>query len=208
MAENEEKKSNNYGFENPVYVETKNELDKVGKGMCLAKWTQVTMHLQNGHNHSCHHPRTHKISESEIKRNPSALHNTRHKKLRRKEMLNGSRPEECDYCWGVEDNSDRFSDRIFKSAESWSKPFYNEIVNSDYREDFNPRYVEVAFSNTCNFKCSYCGPAFSTLWMEETEQFGGYKTSTNFNDPVWLTREEKTPIKQSEHNPYTEAFWS
>ena len=40
MAENEEKKSNNYGFENPVYVETKEELDKVGKGMCLAKWTQ------------------------------------------------------------------------------------------------------------------------------------------------------------------------
>ena len=24
----------------------------------------------------------------------------------------------CDYCWGVEDNSDRFSDRTFKSGES------------------------------------------------------------------------------------------
>jgi MoaA/NifB/PqqE/SkfB family radical SAM enzyme len=208
MEENiEEKKSNTYGFENPVYVETKQELDNIGPGMCSAKWTQVTLQLQNGHNHSCHHPKTHKISKMEIARNPSALHNTRYKKLRRKEMLHGARPEECDYCWGVEDNSDRFSDRIFKSAESWSRPFFKDIVGSDWRDDFNPRYVEVAFSNTCNFKCSYCGPAFSTTWMEEIDKFGGYSTSTNFNDPIWLVREDKAPLKQTEHNPYTEAFW-
>ena len=35
-------------------------------------------------------------------------------------MLNGERPEECDYCLNVEDTSDRFSDRTFKSGESWS----------------------------------------------------------------------------------------
>ena len=83
-------------FENPFYVKVKDSLDSVGKGMCLAKWTQVTLQLQSGHNHSCHHPQTHKISEQEIKRNPSALHNTRYKKLRRKEMLEGERPSECD----------------------------------------------------------------------------------------------------------------
>ena len=38
--------------------------------MCLAKWTQVTLQLQTGHNHiDCHHPRTHKINVNEIKRN-------------------------------------------------------------------------------------------------------------------------------------------
>ena len=83
--------------ENPIYLRVKDELNEVGPGMCLAKWTQVTLQLQSGHNHSCHHPRTHKISETEIARNPSALHNTRYKKLRRKEMLQGSRPTECDY---------------------------------------------------------------------------------------------------------------
>ena len=51
------------------------------------KWTQVTLQLQTGHNHSCHHPRTHKINLNEIKRNPSVLHNTQYKKLRRREML-------------------------------------------------------------------------------------------------------------------------
>ena len=199
--------SDKNAFENPFYIRVKDELDSVGKGMCLAKWTQVTLQLQTGHNHSCHHPATHKISEQEIVRNPSSLHNTRFKKLKRKEMLEGERPAECDYCWNVEDTSDRFSDRVFKSGESWSLPFKEEIFNSDWRTDYNPKYVEVAFSNACNFKCSYCGPAFSSKWVEEIEKYGGYPTTDNFNDTRWMIAENKMPIKHSEHNPYVEAFW-
>jgi hypothetical protein len=194
-------------LENPFFKNVKKELDSVGHGMCLAKWTQVTLQLQSGHNHSCHHPTTHKISKEEIKRNPSALHNTRYKKLRRREMLMGERPAECDYCWNVEDSSKLFSDRVFKSAESWSFPFKEEIFKADWREDYNPKYVEVAFSSTCNFKCSYCGPSFSTKWMEEINKFGGYPTLDNFNSTDWMTREDKMPILASEDNPYTEAFW-
>ena len=194
-------------FDNPHYAETKKKLDSVGCGMCLAKWTQVTMHLQMGHTHSCHHPSTHKIPVAELKRNPTALHNTRFKKLKRKEMLEGKRPAECDYCWNVEDNSDRFSDRVFKSNESWSLPHFNEIKTSDWRADYNPKYVEVAFSNACNFKCSYCGPSFSSQWVQEAEKFGAYPTLDHFNDMEKLRREGKVPFKKSEHNPYVEAFW-
>lgn len=194
-------------FDNPIYINVKDELDNIGKGMCLAKWTQVTLQLQTGHNHSCHHPTTHKISTTEISRNPSALHNTKYKKLRRKEMLEGERPEECNYCWNIEDNSDRFSDRVFKSTESWSWPHKEEIFNLDWREDYNPKYVEVAFSNVCNFKCSYCGPAFSSKWMEEINKFGGYPTTDNFNDRKWMEEEKKIPYLHSEENPYLDAFW-
>ena len=194
-------------LENPIYTEMEEKLNEIGPGMCLAKWTQVTLQLQTGHNHSCHHPRTHKINLNEIKRNPSALHNTQYKKLRRREMLTGKRPEECDYCWNVEDNSDRFSDRTFKSQESWSKPHYDEIVNQDWREDFNPRYVEVAFSNACNFKCSYCAPAFSTTWMQEIEQHGAYPTTDKFNSLEHNRVENKMPIPRRDPNPYVDAFW-
>ena len=138
---------------NKNFEETKKNLNSVGCGMCLAKWTQVTMHLQTGFNHSCHHPSVHKIPVKEIEQNPSALHNTRFKKYKRKEMLEGGRPSECDYCWNIEDNSNTYSDRIYKSSEPWSKPHFEEIAKSDWKADFNPRYVEVSFSNTCNFKC-------------------------------------------------------
>jgi len=192
---------------NHDYQKTKNMLDKVGCGMCLAKWTQTTIHLQMGQTHSCHHPATHKIPLVELKRNPSALHNTSFKKQKRKEMLEGKRPAECDYCWNVEDNSPQFSDRVFKSNESWSKPHYDEIVNTHWRSDFNPRYVEVAFSNACNFKCSYCGPSFSSTWVQESKKFGAYPTQDKFNDIDALKANGKMPIHHKEHNPYVEAFW-
>ena len=193
--------------DNPFYIENKKKLDDIGKGMCLAKWTQVTLQLQTGHNHSCHHPRTHKISEKEIARNPSALHNTQYKKMRRREMLTDKRPEECDYCWGVEDNSDRFSDRVFKSSENWSLPHFDEIVNADWRDNINPRYVEVAFSNACNFKCSYCGPPYSSTWMNEIKQHGAYPTTDKFNGMEGMIEEDKVPILHKDYNPYVDAFW-
>ena len=193
--------------ENPIFFEVKKQLDDVGCGFCLAKWTQVTMHLQLGHTHSCHHPPTHKISAAEVKRNPSALHNTRYKKLKRKEMLEDKRPAECDYCWNVEDSSDRFSDRVFKSTESWSRPYMDEIKSLDWRADYNPKYVEVAFSNACNFKCSYCAPQFSSTWMEEVKKHGGYPTTSEFNAMHWMENEKKVPIPHKDYNPYVEAFW-
>jgi len=187
------------------YSEIKNELDKVGCGFCLAKWTQVTIHLHLGRTHSCHHPDTHPIPVSELQNNPSALHNTRFKKKKRKEMLDGKRPSECQYCWGVEDNSNEFSDRIRKSSEDWSLPHINEIKNLDWKEDFNPRYVEVSFSNTCNFKCSYCGPSFSSSWVSEAEQYGAYPTNTHGLES--LIAEGRMPFKKMDHNPYVETFW-
>ena len=187
--------------------DVKNKLDGVGCGFCLAKWTQVTMHLSTGMTHSCHHPAPHKIPLREIKRNPSALHNTRFKKMKRKEMLEGKRPDECNYCWNVEDNSDSFSDRVFKSEEPWSINSFDEISKSSWKTDFNPRYVEVSFSNTCNFKCAYCGPQYSSKWVEEIEKHGPYKTSTNYNQIDTLRDRGEMPYKQTEENPYVEAFW-
>lgn len=187
--------------------EVKNKLNSVGCGFCLAKWTQVTMHLHNGMTHSCHHPSPHKIPLSEIKNNPTALHNTKFKKEKRREMLNGEKPEECNYCWNVEKSSNSFSDRIFKSSEPWSLPFFEEIKDLDWRTNYNPKYVEVSFSNTCNFKCSYCSPMFSSKWMEEIEKHGGYQTSSNFNDLTWVKETGQLPYKHSEENPYVESFW-
>jgi len=189
------------------YGNVKKQLDQKGCGFCLAKWTQVTMHLGTGLTHSCHHPVQHKIPLKEIKRNPSALHNTLYKKRKRKEMLEGKRPQECNYCWNIEDNSNSFSDRVFKSAEPWSLDQMEKIKTSSWNEDYNPRYVEVSFSNTCNFKCAYCGPQYSSKWVEEIEKHGHYDTATRFNSIEDIKKRNEMPYKHSEHNPYIDAFW-
>lgn len=192
---------------NEVFDKTRDKLNGVGCGFCLAKWTQVTMHLHNGMTHSCHHPTTHKIPLTEIANDPKALHNTNFKKRVRKEMLEGGKPKECDYCWNIEDTSNAFSDRTYKSSEPWSAPHFEDVMKAGYKHNFNPKYVEVSFSNTCNFKCSYCGPQYSSKWVEEINAFGPYKTSTNFNDMEPFKKEGTMPYLASDHNPYVEAFW-
>ena len=44
-----------HGLENMSLLKT--ELNSVGEGFCLAKWNQVSILLQTGQTHSCHHPR-------------------------------------------------------------------------------------------------------------------------------------------------------
>lgn len=187
----------------------KTELDSVSPSFCVAKWKQVTMHLQNGMNHSCHHPKTHVVPISEIKFNPTALHNSEFKKEQRKLMLEGKRPSECDYCWRVEDGGQgSHSDRIYKSSDQWAQPFIKDIQSKPWDDDVDPSYVEVSFSNVCNFKCSYCAPHISSQWMEEIERHGAYPTSTSYNNLHWIKSSNMMPIPNKEENPYVDAFWA
>lgn len=185
----------------------KQELDKISSCFCAAKWLQVTIRLQNGHNHSCHHPKTHVIPLSEIKKDVSALHNTRHKKINRKKMLEGERPSECSYCWKIEDISpDLISDRHIKSSDSWARPYLNQISSQPWNKNINPTYLEVSFSNICNFSCAYCFPDVSTKIMTESVKHGPYPTTDLFGSLVSLKIDKTMPLSEDK-NPYIDAFW-
>jgi len=188
-------------------IRFKKTIDEISPSFCAAKWTQVTIHLGLGHTHSCHHPRTHVIPISEIAKDPSALHNTTFKKEIRQQMLDGIKPKECDYCWKVEDAGEPLSDRVLKSAESWSRPFIPDILSAGSKKSVNPKYLEVSFSNVCNFKCSYCSPDVSSKWMEEIKEHGPYPTSMRYNNLQWIEIQNKMPIPEKVDNPYVNAFW-
>ena len=195
-----------HGLENMQVL--KEELNDVGKGFCLAKWNQVSILLQTGQTHSCHHPRPHVVPLEELEVNPSALHNTVHKKAQRKTMLKGGRPEECDYCWNVEDaNPDAFSDRTMKSGEGWAFPYFDKIKDSNPKSNVQPTYVEISFSNQCNMSCGYCDPKSSSNWQSEIKRHGHYPTSGMYNNIEWMEREGIVPIPHTKPNPYREAFW-
>lgn len=189
------------------YNEVKNKLENVGCGFCLAKWTQVTIHLLNGTTHSCHHPIPHKIPLEELKNNPNALHNTSFKKIQRKLMLSGGKPSECEYCWNVENSSSSFSDRVLKSSEPWSLDQYDTIKNLNWTEDYNPRYLEISFGNSCNLKCAYCSPPYSSKWVEEIKKFGPYTENNDYNSLDHVDDRVDTRYKLTDENPYRDAFW-
>ena len=180
--------------------------EKLGHGLCLAKWKQVSLHLPTGLNNSCYHPPLHQVDADALKDNPGALHNTEHKKQQRVIMLKDERPQECSYCWTQEDLGN-LSDRHYRSGEPWAAEDYETIRNSTGNEtDVIPSYVEVNFNHACNLKCSYCSPQFSSSWQAEVDKYGGFPTSTIHNDASHFTGRNR-PIPASYDNPYVDAFW-
>ena len=179
----------------------------LGPALCLAKWKQVSLHLQTGLNNSCYHPPLHAIDPVAVAANPAALHNTEHKKAQRRIMLQQQRPAECSYCWNMEDQG-KLSDRHYRSGEPWAAVDFARIKNSTGAEnDIIPSYVEVNFNNACNLKCSYCSPQFSSSWHDEAQRMGPYATSTPHNSLDHFTGNRRI-IPAREHNPYVEAFWA
>lgn len=190
-----------------ILEEKRIKINQVSPSFCTAKWLQTTLYLQNGYNHSCHHPSPHKIPVEELI-DPASLHNSSFKKEQRAMMLSGERPKECDYCWKIEDlNKDYFSDRHYKSADSWAWDRFDEIASSNASTNVYPAYLEVSFSNACNFKCVYCSPEISSKWLEEINKFGPYPTQKCNYDLNWLKQVGKYPYKHSDDNPYVNAFW-
>ncbi|MBC7715158.1 MAG: twitch domain-containing radical SAM protein, partial [Rhizobacter sp.] len=177
-------------------------MDAISPSFCLAKWAQSTIYLNSGHTHSCHHTPVHKIPLENLNENPGQIHNTPFKIEKRKEMLDGVRPKECDYCWQIEDLGENFiSDRVMKSSLSWSMPFYKNIVESKTGVSYNPSYLEVFFDMACNFKCIYCSPDVSSKIRSEIETHGPYQLGTD-------TILNMDPERQgNENTDYIEAFW-
>jgi organic radical activating enzyme len=183
-------------------------INNVSPCFCTAKWLQTTLYLQNGYNHSCHHPSPHKIPLEEIAEDPTALHNSKYKKQQRAAMLEGNRPSECSYCWNTEDlNNDYFSDRHYKTSDYWAWDRFDEIAKSNPNDNVIPSYLEISFSNACNFACAYCSPEISSKWMEDITKHGEYPTQNSSHNLDWLKQSGRFPYSNSEYNPYVDAFW-
>jgi hypothetical protein len=86
-------------------------------------------------------------------------------------MLNGQWPERgCQYCRDIESaggQSDRMTNLDFPGIHA--PP---ELDVDAQATQVTPRILEVYFDNTCNLKCVYCGPHFSSLWDAENIKFG------------------------------------
>ncbi len=184
-------------------------IDPISNSYCAAKWYNATIWLGHGQTASCHHPPGHWIPLEELKENYTAIHNTKHKKKMRKMMQEGERPQECEYCWKVEDiGRDNISDRVYKT-EIFTDEDVQASVDMPWDEDVTLRTLEISFDRACNFACSYCNPAFSSTWVKDIKDNGPYTNIESdgrghFVDTApWAARS----TKHEEDNPYIQAFW-
>ena len=151
---------------------------------CMAKWHHTTIYLATGETHSCYHPKE--------------------KKEQRRQMIKGEKPSGCNYCWKIEAmGKDFVSDRHIKTASIYTPERLTEIKENGFNYDINPEYIEISFSNECNFKCGYCHPKASSRYYNEIKQHGPYKTSTDHRQDIdWFEIYQK-----EDDNPYVKAWW-
>lgn len=133
---------------------------------CQLKWNWSTIYLTTENTASCHRTNHHKF-DTEI----FDFHNTPTKLQDRQHMLAGQWPEQgCNYCRNIEQaggQSDRITNLDFPGIHA--PP---ELGHDPTAINVTPRILEVYFDNTCNLKCLYCGPHFSSLWDAENIKFG------------------------------------
>lgn len=144
------------------------ELNKISPSFCVAKWHQLTLHLELGAAHACHHAEAYKLIPLEP---PTAWHNGEERLELRAAMLRGERVKECEYCWRAE-RKGLLSDRVLKSITVWAQNEVEKILTSGNSKNFTPKEIEVSFGSLCNFKCVYCSPRVSSSIREEETKFG------------------------------------
>jgi len=136
---------------------------------CQLKWTWSTLYLTTEQTASCHRTHLHKFDI-----NAFDFHNTPEKLQDRQRMLQGQWPTTgCDYCRNIEEAggaSDRMTNLDFPGIHA--PP---ELDHDPMAIHVTPRILEVYFDNTCNLKCLYCGPYFSSLWDAENKHHGHFQ---------------------------------
>lgn len=188
----------------------KRVIDKISPSFCGAKWYNATIWLGNGTTASCHHPPAHKIPLEEVAKSYKAIHNTQYKKMVRKQMLEGERPKECEYCWKIEDmGEDKVSDRVFKSVIYSDEELKKCKEELGYTEDVDLKTLEIAFDPNCNFACSYCNSSFSTKWQSDIKRNGAYQNLVSDGAAAFQhDGSHSLPFgRKNIGNPYIEAFW-
>lgn len=185
-------------------------INSISPSFCGAKWYNATIWLGNGTTASCHHPPAHKIPLEEVAMSYKAIHNTQYKKLIRKQMLEGERPKECEYCWKIEDmGPDKVSDRVYKSVIYTDEELVEAKTKCGWTEDVDLKTLEIAFDPNCNFACSYCNSSFSTTWQNDIKKNGPYQNLVSDGAAAFQhDGSHSMPYgKKNQDNPYVDAFW-
>jgi organic radical activating enzyme len=119
-------------------------------------------------------------------------------------MLEGKQPSGCNYCWKIEAMGPEYvSDRHIKTASIYTPERLREIKQGGFDYNINPEYIEISFSNECNFKCGYCHPKASSRYWNEIKSHGPYSMSSSHRQDIdWFD-----VFHKEESNPYVDAWW-
>ena len=98
--------------------------------------------------------------------------NSKQYKEMRLNMLAGTRCEECNSCYQAEDAGvNSFRQTVNRDYAEFLK--FADDTNPDGSLDkMNLKYLDIRWSNICNFKCRGCSSTYSSSWATEDNKHG------------------------------------
>lgn len=100
-------------------------------------------------------------------------------------MLQGEKPRVCNKCYVTESES-TWSHRIQETSD-WIHKFGEPDLSKPSLE-----YVDIKYDPTCNLKCKFCGPRYSTLWQKEKR----LKLQSHLGNKNYLNSIDKKILKK------------
>lgn len=149
-------------------MKTPEELVKDSKHFCILPWIHFHAWPDKNVLPCCVADSNHPVSKIEDDKSILEIMNSDEYKKMRTAMLNDERYEPCSRCYDLED----LGTWTMRQSQNTVRGLDNIIAVEDTNEDgsideFKLKYMDIRFSNLCNFKCRSCGPACSNLWGEE-----------------------------------------
>jgi pyruvate-formate lyase-activating enzyme len=95
------------------------------------------------------------------------FYNIDHLKNIRKNMIDGKRTQDCDYCYAVEDNGGVSVRQWFVNRWPMESVISNTDLSTGAVNDVNINYLDLSWSNKCNLQCKMCTPNASNQLIEE-----------------------------------------
>lgn len=146
---------------------------------CQLKWTWSTVYLTTEKTASCHRTNHHKFDAEKFD-----FHNTPNKLRDRQKMLQGEWPDAgCEYCRNIE-QAGGISDRL-TNLDLIGVHAPIELDHDPTAIEVTPRILEIYFDNTCDLKCLYCGPHFSSAWEAESNKYGTFGKDGLIIESTW-----------------------
>ena len=119
----------------------------------------------------------HRLPLGNVQKNSIAeIWNSDQYKLMRQNMLSGKRCKECTSCYQSEDAGVNSFRQSVNTDYAEFLDFANETNSDGSLDTMKLKYLDIRWSNICNFKCRSCSSTYSSSWATEDNKQGQNKT--------------------------------
>jgi radical SAM protein with 4Fe4S-binding SPASM domain len=141
-------------------------MEDTNKHFCMAPWVHMHMWPNGNIYPCCTAPSEDPYGNTNTESLEDVWNGQRMRELR-VNMLADKPSKSCNRCYKLEEHGS-FSMRSDMNQKFAHRKTATTITHSDgHHPEMKMRYMDIRFSNICNFKCRSCGPELSSLWYDD-----------------------------------------